>query len=89
VIFVDGVETATVANLISFTINGKQYQAEEGMTWGEWVASEYNTDNYFVENDRIKIGVTAVYLKGVGFMGPTANIRGNTEYTLRTGGEGN
>lgn len=36
--------------LISFMIseNGtiKTYQAEEGMTWGEWVESDYNTDGY-------------------------------------------
>ena len=35
-------------NLITFTIGGVQYQAEEGMTWGEWVDSEYNTGNYKV-----------------------------------------
>lgn len=34
------------ASLISFTIAGTSYQAEEGMTWGEWVASDYNTDRY-------------------------------------------
>jgi hypothetical protein len=34
------------ANLISFTINGTSYQAEEGMTWAEWVASSYNTGGY-------------------------------------------
>lgn len=28
---------------ISFTIGGTTYYAEEGMTWGEWVESEYNT----------------------------------------------
>ena len=28
--------------LISFTIDGTSYQAEEGMTWGEWVNSSYN-----------------------------------------------
>jgi hypothetical protein len=33
----------TVKNLISFTINGIEYQAEEGMTYGEWHGSEYNT----------------------------------------------
>ena len=31
---------------ISFTIAGTKYQAEEGMTWAEWVASSYNTDGY-------------------------------------------
>ena len=30
-------------NLITFTIDGVQFQAEEGMTWEEWVNSEYNT----------------------------------------------
>ena len=34
-------------NLISFTIDGTQYQAEEGMTWGEWVDSEYNVNGDF------------------------------------------
>lgn len=32
--------------LISFTIDGISYQAVEGMTWGEWVESEYNNDFY-------------------------------------------
>ena len=31
--------------LISFSISGTEYQAEDGMTWGEWVESEYNTGN--------------------------------------------
>lgn len=29
--------------LISFTIDGDHYEAEEGMTWQEWVDSSYNT----------------------------------------------
>lgn len=33
-------------NLITFTIDGTEYQAEEGMIWDEWVESEYNTDGY-------------------------------------------
>ena len=43
-------------NLITFTIDGTEYQAEEGMTWGEWVNSEYNTLNINlipVINDRL------------------------------------
>ena len=36
-------------NLINFTIEGIEYQAEEGMTWEEWVDSEYNTENYLVD----------------------------------------
>lgn len=30
------------SSLIEFTINGATYQAEEGMTWGEFVESNYN-----------------------------------------------
>ena len=30
-----------VANLISFMIDGTEYQAEDGMTWEEWVNSDY------------------------------------------------
>lgn len=34
--------------IITFTINGTSYQAEEGMTWGEWVKSDYNTDGFTI-----------------------------------------
>lgn len=38
--------------LISFTIDGESYSAEEGMTWGEWCANEeYNTDGYKLNDD--------------------------------------
>lgn len=33
--------------LITFTIGDTEYQAKEGMTWEEWVESEYNIDNYY------------------------------------------
>lgn len=88
-IFVDGVEMATVQTLISFMIEGTTYQAVEGMTWGEWVESAFNTGNYFVENNYIKTGVTYVYLYGVGSIAPTAKILANTEYELRAGGGSN
>ena len=28
--------------MISFTIEDKIYQAEDGMTWGQWINSKYN-----------------------------------------------
>ena len=61
-ILVDGEVKATVSkvSLISFTIDGTSYQAEEGMTWGEWVESEYNTDGYLDQNGFI--GKNATYL---------------------------
>lgn len=42
------IEALGIVSLISFTIDGTEYQAEEGMTWGEWVESEYNTDGCYV-----------------------------------------
>jgi len=39
--FSDGIER------ISFTIDGTEYQAEEGMTWSKWIVSDYNTGGIF------------------------------------------
>lgn len=35
-------------NIITFTIMDIEYQAEEGMTWGEWVDSKYNTTDFYL-----------------------------------------
>ena len=48
--------------MISFTVGGVQYQAEEGMTWGEWVNSEYNTSQILVINGTVLTGPTGVYI---------------------------
>lgn len=39
--------------LITFTIAETNYYAEEGMTWGEWVDSDYNTDVFTIQDDHI------------------------------------
>jgi hypothetical protein len=39
--------------LISFTIEGTTYQAEDGMTWEEWVESEYNTGEYTTKYNKV------------------------------------
>ena len=47
-----GTATFTVAvkdapvTIINFTIDGEPYQAEPGMTWAEWIESDYNTDDF-------------------------------------------
>lgn len=41
-----GGETGEVGT-ITFTIADVTYTADEGMTWEEWIASEYNTDGYY------------------------------------------
>lgn len=67
--------------LITFTINGVEYQAEEDMTWAEWVTSEYNTINALVYNNYI-IALGAPIL-GVS---PTDIIINNTNYIVQNGG---
>lgn len=69
------------ANIITFTIEGTEYQAEEGMTWAEWVESEYNTDNYYINNGKIDNGygqVTDSYSAVLG----SAIINQNYSYGL-------
>lgn len=40
--------------LITFYIDNREYQYEEGMTWKEWINSEYNTDNFVFYRNVIK-----------------------------------
>ena len=41
--------------IINFTIDGTSYQAEEGMTWKQWVVSDYNTGNFEVDGDDVPV----------------------------------
>lgn len=41
----------TTIPTITFTIDDVSYQAEEGMTWSEWVDSEYNTVGAKIDSD--------------------------------------
>ena len=40
----------TTKKIIEFTIDNITYQAEEGMTWEEWLDSEYNIDDFFISS---------------------------------------
>lgn len=42
--------------IITFTFYDTTYRAIEGMTWGEWVESEYNTDGWSLDGDYISTG---------------------------------
>lgn len=68
--------------LISFTIDGTTYQAEEGMTWAEWVESEYNIGGYYAygiyvraSNGRyLQTGTTNVEVSDVIIAGETVVV---------------
>lgn len=36
--------------IIDFYVGTTRYEAQYGMTWAEWCASEYNTNNYYILN---------------------------------------
>lgn len=42
--------------LITFIIDDVEYESEEGMTWGEWVESEYNTNYCSIDNGYVSRG---------------------------------
>lgn len=39
---------------ISFSIDNTTYQADEGMTWGEWVNSLYNTGGFMISGAYVR-----------------------------------
>jgi hypothetical protein len=76
-------------NLITFTIDGTEYQAEEGMTWGEWVDSEYNVDNKFGKDettDSVGLGEPPLFSKYIGaergYVSTSDIIQGGYDYIL-------
>lgn len=42
-------------NLIQFSVNGVYYQAEDGMTWEDWIDSSYNTNNFYISSNIVRI----------------------------------
>ena len=67
-------------SIISFKISENEYYAEEGMTWGEWVNSLFNKDNFIVESSLIKRGDVKVE-KNNKYVKETDLIIMDTSYT--------
>lgn len=47
-------------NLITFSIDGTPFQCEEGMTWQDWVNSDYNTGEYKIIEYSLHLGTYIV-----------------------------
>ena len=82
-------EEYSPVSLISFSIGSNEYQAVEGMTWGEWVESKYNIHGY---KDS---GYNSIYTSdGHGFVVNNAYVSVSLQnvivpgeaYTISTGG---
>lgn len=79
-------------NLISFTIDGTSYQAEEGMTWEQWANSSYNTAGAYATGLNYSInGKWIADARNGGAVLHQDAIKANREYFLKdhTGGGGN
>lgn len=53
--------------IITFTIDGTEYTADKGMTWREWVNSEYNTIGLIVDTEYNvirPIGISSTAVRG-------------------------
>lgn len=42
------IERVPELSMITFTIGNEEYLATEGMTWGEWLDSSYNTTGFYI-----------------------------------------
>ncbi len=76
---------------ISFTVDGVSYEAEDGMTWEQWVASDYNTDGYInngysiITSDRNQVVRKENGWEGIAL---TDVIIADYTYKLSSGGAG-
>ena len=83
------------ATLINFTIDGTSYQAEDGMTWSQWVNSSYNTGGFYIRDLTTYVYFpNGSYVSTEGFAGDTVGksetiITNGTYYTFSSGGGGN
>ena len=68
--------------LITFTIGTSEYQAEEGMTWSEWVNSEYNYANFSISSANRVMSSNGDHITIAGSNVLASDIISNTEYTL-------
>lgn len=82
---VDTISDAQINGLfatISFTIANTSYEAEDGMKWGEWVSSSYNTGGFFVDGD-VQISNGSYQVKGAAtLVSPSDTITADFAYTL-------
>lgn len=80
-------KTAASVSLISFSIDDGTFQAEEGMTWAEWVDSAYNTDAFSSDGRNIRSNLSASYGRVVGVVvcgavSPSDTITEDYNYVL-------
>ena len=79
----DGIVTYSGGvNIINFTIDGTEYQAEEGMTWVNWCDSTYNTAGfYYSPNYTATYSSSGKYVQGYVNVNKNDTILNAASYT--------
>lgn len=75
-------------NLISFTISGITYYAEEGMTWENWINSVYNNDGFVVYSNGVSKPQYGLVFKEMHQIEINEIIENNTLYQFGSSGGG-
>lgn len=90
-ILVDGVvkDSVSAVKLISFTIDGTTYQAEEGMNFYTWANSSYNTGGFACSSTSSNVTKGSQYVKynGENVSSATTIVSGRA-YVLGSSGAG-
>ena len=59
-------------NLISFTVDDVIYYAEKGITWEEWVNTDYNVDNFYIDMSSVCAVMSLENVKSTDVIGENA-----------------
>lgn len=76
-----------IYSLITFTINGIEYQAKEGMNWIQWCNSTYNTNGYSADTTCVYKNGWCLYLSEQFVLGNDIIVAGKN-YTHTIGDQG-
>ena len=76
----DGEESGGGSNLITFTVEGIEFQTEKRMTWEQFINSEYNDGYYFKMGDQVGYVDRLIALNGINVK-PSDSIVEMADYT--------
>lgn len=73
--------------IITFTFAGKTYQAEEGLSWNDYIVSKYNDGTFYIVGAQISTNYGFLYING-NVVGISTVIQANGDYYAQQGSGG-
>lgn len=73
--------------IITFTFAGKTYQAEEGLSWNDYIVSKYNDGTFYLSDYQISTNYGFLYINGFA-VGKIDVIQANGNYYAQQGSGG-